>query len=181
MDFKLITLCLGIVLMSVACGTGKNNTTEDVSTDDKASVMLKLSARKPYCGGAAPTPEQQNGFSEAIAEKSYYVFEGEFTADKEKVTEFTTNSQGVAELKLDAGTYTVVDAKKLLSLEEFIEANTIDNPNYQNRENTCFELWKAKPDFTIEVQNDTLIMLTERHNCYTGANPCINYTGPYPP
>lgn len=179
MDFRVIIVFLGIGLFG--CGTGKNNSSAEVSTDNKAQVMLKLSARKPYCGGAAPTPAQQNGFSEAIAERSYYVYKGEFSAEKEKHSEFTTNGQGVTELKLDPGTYTIVDVQKLLSLEEFIQANTINDPNYQNRENKCFELWKAKPDFTINVQNDTLMMLTERHNCFTGANPCIQYTGPYPP
>lgn len=179
MDFKLFLFAIGSMLIS--CGTNKEITISEPEEDPNHTIILKFSRHIPHCGGAAPTPEQINGYSEAISGKTYAIFEHEYNSNKKPLTESTTNKQGVIEIKLSSGKFAVVDKQKLLPLNEFIEKNTPDNIHYRSQDSLCFETWKSKPDFTIDIQNDTIIMLTERHQCFTGANPCIEYVGPYPP
>jgi hypothetical protein len=146
-------------------------------------VQINMSNAKPYCGGAAPTPDMQNPVMEALPNCSFVLFiQNEDDTRGKEIKLVTTDSKGLLTLELPIGKYQLWKPSKLQSFEEFIKT---ESPNlgkdFQYKDNECFLAWKEKPDFIFEVNSDTTLNLAYHVNCYTGSHPCLKYNGPLHP
>jgi hypothetical protein len=176
MGFK-TTALLVMIVMAFSCATQKelgNNANE---------VKLVITNSTPYCGGAAPTPEMEIPVEVPIPNSSFLLYsENEDGSRGKELKEIKTNEDGETTLYLPNGHYQLWLPTKKLSLEEFIKAESPDKGtdySYQDRE--CFQAWREKVDFKFEVKSDSTISLSRPVRCYTGAHPCLKYTGPYHP
>jgi len=184
MDFKLILIVLGLTISS--CGDLKNSadaiseTAENI-WEGKQTLSVTFQSHRPYCGGAAPTKEQENGFTEPIANQVFYLYKGERPQSVTNMVKVTTNDQGKFSIDLEEGTYSIIHGDKALQLNEFIKKKKIDGSHYEYSDDSCFEKWRTTPDFTINLAQaaDETVVISE--SCFTGNNPCMQYTGPYPP
>jgi hypothetical protein len=93
----------------------------------------------------------------------------------------TTDDNGVFSIDLEDGKYSIISEDKALTLDEFIKKRKIEGQYYQYSDDACFETWRNTPEITIELTHPTEEVVTISHRCYTGDNPCMKYTGPYPP
>ena len=182
MVFKRVSVLMGVLSLIVAC---KNIDNGGISGNSKDSVDIngKIQIHKPYCGGAAPSPEQAEGFNEALPNAVFYLYKDSLPDDKDDLLKVTTDEKGGFDTKLTPGSYHLIQEAKLGSLEEFIKAKRIDDDHYKSHPEECYERWFNAPDFSFVVTDTTghNPVLTEWHRCFTGANPCLIYTGPYPP
>jgi hypothetical protein len=184
MDFR-IGLFSALLLLA-SCGT-KKNCCASANADDtlivaKTSFSGTIQTHRPHCGGMRPSPEQEQGFIEPVINADFYIYQGSVPTNKADFTKVTTDASGKFSVDLAQGNYNIIQANKLLSLEKFIELNTPGGKYYKASPPTCFETWKNAPDFSFVVTASALEkVFTERHRCFTGANPCLKYDGPYPP
>ena len=196
MDFKLKLRHIGIglvalVFMATSCGAKKNGSSDTVSTNNVDTTQVVstegmlsglIQTHTPYCGGMKPTPEMEKGVWEPVMNADFYIYQDSMPTKKSDFIHIKTDAEGKFSVKLDPGDYHIVQAQKLLSLEEFIKKNTPSSELYRLAPESCFETWKNSPDFsfsmTTEAKSETF---TENHGCFIGANPCLKYVGPYPP
>ena len=185
MDFKLILLALTVALGSCA---GIKNTAEHAADaadnvwKGKRPFSIQFQIHHPYCGGAAPTKELADGFNEAMANEVFYIYEGERPSSITKMTKVTTDNEGRFKIDLPKGTYSVIRAAKALPLDEFMELKKIDDEFYTYNDDECFKTWRNTPDFTTQLKKGHVDeIVTINAACFTGDNPCMQYTGPYPP
>lgn len=183
MAFKHI---LGGLLMValVSCSASQkagDNGNNNGSSKDEVAFTGTIQTHKPYCGGARPTPEMEKGFTDPVPNADFYIYSGDRPENKKDMIKVTTNEQGVFTVQLIPGEYHIVQAQKLLPLEEFIKNNTYDSQHYQQAPEPCFRDWKDSPDFSFKLEGESKEVFTENHRCFIGANPCLKYVGPYPP
>lgn len=185
MDFRLIVLAFGIALGSCA----EIKETADAAADSADNVLsgkrpfsLTFKRHTPYCGGAAPSVEQMNGFTVPMANDVFYIYEGERPSSTTKMTKVTTDSIGRFTIDLPPGTYSVIRGEKALPLDEFIALKKVEDSYYTYEDDVCFSTWRNTPDFTAELKSGHINeVVTISARCFTGDNPCMQYTGPYPP
>ncbi len=184
MDFKLILLVFGLALGSCA---DIKNTAEGVTDNaeniwkGKYTLAVTFQSHRPYCGGAAPTKEQLAGFTDPLANEVFYIYKDERPASVTDMIRVTTDEQGKFSIDLKSGTYSVICADKVLPTEEFITKKKIIDQFYTYSDDSCFKTWRTTPDFTIDLTTTTEESVTISEKCFTGDNPCMQYTGPYPP
>lgn len=188
MDFKLILLAIGIALGSC---TGLRDSVEEVvdgavdAADNvwkgEHNLTVKFQSHQPYCGGAAPTPEQENGITEPLANEVFYIYKDDRPASITEMIKVTSDAQGQFSIDLKKGIYSIIRADKTLPLDEFIAKKKIEGTHYSYSNDDCFETWRTTPDFTIDLQGSANEIATISGRCFTGDNPCMKYTGPYPP
>lgn len=179
MAFKFILF--STILIASSCGT---TTKSDVKESDEKTFVVRgtIQTHSPYCGGARPTPEMEEGFDEPVKNADFYIYSEERPQSAKDMTKVTTDEEGKFTVSLPTGNYSIIQASKLLPLEEFIAQKSMNSEQYVNSSSSCFESWKNSPDFTFNVESeDCSPSFTELKRCFTGANPCIKYTGPYPP
>ena len=185
MDFKLIFLALGLAFSG--CDAIKQ-TAEDAADSAtnvwKGQHVLKVTfqTHRPYCGGAAPTPEMENGFTEALADQVFYVYEGDRPSSVTKMIKVRTDANGFFSIDLKKGVYSIISEDKALTLQEFIEKKKIINDFYRyDKDDSCFEKWYNTPELVVDLSSNEERNVVINHACFTGDNPCMNYVGPYPP
>ncbi|MDB0037991.1 prealbumin-like fold domain-containing protein [bacterium] len=184
MDFKLILLALGIALGS--CANFRNSVDGAVDTVDnlwkgKQTLELKFQKHRPYCGGAQPTQEQEAGTSSPIANQVFYIYKDERPASTTKMIKVTTDNEGIFSIDLKKGVYSVISEDKALPIDEFIKKKKIIDKFYTYSDDSCFKTWRTTPDFIIDLSTPTNELITIQERCFTGDNPCMQYTGPHPP
>lgn len=148
-----------------------------VQKEDNYNVTIKIQQYHPYCGGAAPGPDQLNNYSNYGGE---LILTNIISGEKSSL--FSKN--GVYQTYLDKGTYTIKEKYKDVSFEEFVKNNSRDGEYYTGGTEECYKMWWESNLFNFKVTSvDTLINLETSigSSCFTGNNPCIQYTGPYPP
>lgn len=147
-----------------------------------AKLFGTVQIHRGYCGGAAPSPEQQRGFSNPMPAAEFFIREGDGNNKSARiVAQFTTGEEGTFSVELPPGTYSVLHADKKLKLDAFKKKNAAQGSNYTSWGDECYEKWYNRADFLLNVRKDTTVVLTYRSRCFTGTNPCIRYNGPYPP
>lgn len=165
--------------------TSHKSTTDSSSTVDKgtAKVHLSFSHFIPYCGGMAPTQEMLDRRVSKQSNTTYLFL------NKSEGTQVKVKTDSLGELKLDLapGEYAIREMYKYCSFEEFKE-KFYKEPSDFYRENQggedCYKNWWAANlvDFTItDVDSVYTYQLQTSDRCFTGNNPCIMYSGPYPP
>jgi hypothetical protein len=184
-DFRLLVGIMAIALVgcrSVQEGTEVVDGSESgESTGEVFALKATFQNHIPYCGGMAPTPEMADGIDEPINGAVYYIYKDDLPASANGFTKVTTDANGMILVNLEAGTYHFIEKDKRLSLEDFIDAKEIIGEHYKNGPETCFERWRLTPDFSINLTKDSEEVISIANRCFTGSNPCLTYTGPYPP
>ncbi len=184
MDFKLILLALGLAF--AGCDAIKQ-TAEDAADSAtnvwKGQHVLKVTfqSHRPYCGGARPTPEMENGITEALADRVFYIYEGERPSSVTKMIKVRTDANGYFSVDLKKGVYSIISEDKTLSLKEFIEKKKIISDLYTYSSDSCFEEWRNTPDLVVELSSNETKNVVIQERCFTGDNPCMEYMGPAPP
>lgn len=184
MDFKLILLAFGLAF--AGCAEIKE-TAEDAADSaenawkGKHKLDVTLSSHRPYCGGAAPDPEQEQGSTTPLSGQVFYLYEGERPASVSQMVKIRTDLEGHFSIDLKTGVYSVISEDKTLSLEEFIAKHKIIDQFYSYAPDSCFEEWRNRPNLVVDLSSNESRNLTIEEDCFTGNNPCMLYTGPYPP
>ena len=184
MDFKLILLLFGITLGLGSCGVKNLDGAADAADNiwkGKQTLSLTFQSQKPYCGGARPTKEEENGFTNPLANQVFYIYKDERPSSVTNMIKVTTDAEGAFSIDLKNGIYSVISADKALPIDEFITKKKIIDQFYTYSDDSCFKTWRTTPDFTIDLTQATNEVVTISEKCFTGDNPCMQYTGPYPP
>ena len=127
-------------------------------------------------------PEQRNGFTNPMKSTAFFVRQGDSNEKKNKVAAtFKTDETGQFSIELPSGSYSVFHADKQLPFNAFRKKTGSSSKYYKEREEPCWQDWYKRPDFQLTVSNDTSVVFTYSSRCYGGFNPCLQYTGPYPP
>jgi len=166
-------------LLLLSCGVFTNKG----KTNNFVTIQFTGLSNTPYCGGMFPERERENGFFEALANEEYALFTvNDCQTRMKKKSVFTFDEFGKASINIAPGTYALVSTDKLKSVEDLQKKYYVnDKTNYVNGDVACFELWKSKNDLIITIQKDTLITYIQKRKCWTGVNPCLEYTGPPAP
>lgn len=174
MSLQTILLFLGLAVSS--CGV--------IRTEQKnKSVQLVIQTHTPYCGGAYPTPEMAKGSYTPQSGQRYVLLKGStYSSSSTIIQTIQLDGQGGVNMALPIGDYLLVHPDKQLTFNAFLKKYEPANANVKNSlGKECYEKWYASPDFTFHVSSDTTLQFTQRSSCFTGTNPCLIYTGPYPP
>ncbi|NVK63375.1 MAG: hypothetical protein HWE22_02260 [Flavobacteriales bacterium] len=184
MDFK--WLFLGLSLAFVSCAEMKESA--EIAADNavniwqgKQKLTVTFQSHRPYCGGAAPTEEQAKGFTEPMANQVFYLYKDERPNSVTDMVKVTTDESGTFSIDLKDGRFSIISEDKALPLKEFIKKKKIEGEFYEYSDDSCFETWRTTPEFTIDLSHPTDEVVTIKTDCYTGDNPCMQYTGPYRP
>ncbi len=185
MGFKLIIGGIGLLVVT-GCGCVNNGEVEvgiESSTvqKDTYTLYINVTEYRPHCGGMAPTPEMEANMTQPMSGMIYYLYKGERPTNMSDFTKVVANNEGLIELEIVAGTYSMVTEDKLLSFDEFITLKKVEGIHYSNQPDSCYEEWRQHADFNVELVSDSTMYLSINHRCFTGVNPCLEYTGPYPP
>ena len=172
-------LFFSLVLVCISCGIF----TKTSAKKNTITIEIKGIALIPFCGGMEPTKEQEKGTYEALSNEEYALFTvNDCQMRVKKKTIFTLNEEGTAKFSIEPGTYAFISTDKLLPLSELKKKYHInDQLHYTNGSDACFELWKSKNDLILHITKDTVITYVQKRKCWTGNNPCLEYTGPAAP
>ncbi len=158
-----------------------SNTSMDTTTETnelaKYNVNLTITEYIPYCGGAAPTEDQLNNF---------VAYSGELIvidlSDQSKVS--LLPSEGTYYIQLPVGKYQVREKYKDVPFAEFKSSQGKDGMYYMDGSDECYKKWWKSNLFEFEILNTDTVLTLETNissRCFTGINPCLQYTGPHPP
>jgi hypothetical protein len=144
---------------------------------EEHNVIVKITGHTPYCGGAAPTFDQMN---------NYYTYQSSLILiDLNDNTKTIIKSSGDGYyLSLPMGKYAIKEAFKDVPFKSFVANHEIKGMYYMEGTEECYKNWWKSNLFEFEVTDkDSVIVLetTIGESCFTGNNPCVQYTGPYPP
>lgn len=121
------------------------------------------------------------GFTNPLANEVFYLYKDERPASVVDMIKLTTDAEGTFSIDLKDGTYSIISEDKALPIDEFIAKKKVVDQFYTYSNDDCFETWRTTPDFTIELSKSAEEVVTISERCFTGDNPCMKYTGPYPP
>lgn len=182
----LITPILFIIL---SCGTSapiiddnKLNNSNDSKSADAYNVLLNISHHGAYCGGMAPTPEMLAALNYQQA-NTIFVLVHKSSNTKANVK---TDSLGVLKLSLVPGQYAIREYFKNCSFDEFLaQQKTAEGQYFEHTGgDECYRNWWETNLLDFEItQKDSVLThkLSTSTRCFVGNNPCLIYTGPYPP
>jgi len=173
-----------------ACSSVKNNVTtnkeiteaklevlEEMGIIEQHNVEVQITQTFPYCGGAAPTEEMMNQSRPA---NGNYILVNKTSKQKSTVV---ADSTGTIYLNLENGEYSLRQTYKDMTFEEFYAKNSGKGNSFISRDVDCYRKWWENNllDFTINDTTEVKTKVTFGSACFTGNNPCLIYTGPYPP
>lgn len=182
----------------IACGTAKkvehNNKDVNVVEDEEIieisdtshkapyNTKITISHFTPYCGGAAPDDEML-ARQTSLQSNTIFILINHSTGEK---TNVKTDSEGVLYLNLAEGAYAIRETYKNCSYEEFYEKHYQPNSDYHqtSTDQDCYKNWWASNLGEIHITKSDSLNKYEYMTssaCFVGRNPCVNYTGPWPP
>ena len=176
-------IILIVILSSVvfsSCVLSKNSKTLKASDLNMVIVSGIVQRHTPYCGGAYPPPELENGTLSAITSTKFYIV---LKADSSRtpVDSFTTSDNGSFQVTLKKNKYSIFSAPKILPFEEFYKQNSgASDSLYSDKGKSCYKNWYNTPELSLNAVRDTFVQIILYSYCFTGDNPCIMYTGPLP-
>lgn len=167
------------ILSLLSCSVLKNNDRPE------GTVEIKLSGTvyHPYCGGAKPDPDVAKGYYESMKFGKFKLYEGlSYKSGNIALQDVDLDEAGNITLFLKPGDYYLLEADKLLSVDEFKKKNGPANEiHYLVKDKSCYENWMKTPDLVFSVKNDTVIEMRAKAKCWIGTNPCLEYVGPPAP
>jgi hypothetical protein len=172
-------IALFFTLFTVGCSITKQAPQENTA---KFKAEIVLNSVRPHCGGALLSLEDSQGRLIPIMNTDYFLIQSfDSIPDFSKYQTIKTNELGTIKVDLSEGIYHLFHKDKSLNIDAWLKLKQRQGENYKNAPESCFLDWKKRPDFIFEIKSDSTISLSERHRCFTGNNPCIEYYGPYPP
>ena len=165
------------------------NNPEIISEDKKdvpilnltANIVINFTHHSPYCGGAAPSQEMLNRLNQPMSNTTYNLINLK-TLEKTKVK---TDSLGELHLDLGIGSYAIQELYKDCSFPDFMKQDNSRIGMYiEDLGPECYKKWWQSylGEFTvISIDERQQLNMRESESCFTGKNPCLIYTGPYPP
>ncbi|TNE91557.1 MAG: hypothetical protein EP330_04955 [Deltaproteobacteria bacterium] len=140
-------------------------------------VRIELTASHPYCGGAAPSPEQERAARTPtpVPGHLWLLRAGAENTDAAPIHEVRTDASGHATLSLAPGTYCLVGEDKR-STE--VTANAVPSVN-EAEELACRRALKRSCDRVLEVppgREPMVVAVHEAGRCFYNPGPC--YFGP---
>ena len=184
---KYLYILFALLFLS-SCGTKKNATSEseDGTKLESHKVSMLIQYRKPYCGGARPSPEMEKGTLHPMANKEFFIKASASNHDSIPVFEyFKTDKDGRAEVYLPDNFYSIFQKRKDYTFEEFKKAEL---KRYEGKDleytgdDSCLKLFWSSPDgFFSNIGESVSHEFEVRSTCYSDFNFCMKFTGPYPP
>ncbi|MEX1002130.1 MAG: hypothetical protein WDZ35_08440 [Crocinitomicaceae bacterium] len=188
---------ISIALAITACGTTRgvvaDNTHPDkdstlqpddlqIGDTDMHNVSITITHYLSYCGGMAPTQEMLDDLHHPQGNTNFILID----LNSGKRINVKTDSTGTLYLNLPPGKYGIREMYKDCTFEEFKEKHYKAPGNfYQERQGTdCYEKWWASNLGEFEIlAGDPRQQLNwgTYDQCFIGKNPCVIYTGSYPP
>ena len=154
---------------------------KEVVTIIKGNVNITITHHTPYCGGEAPSQDMLDRLSYAISNTHYNLINLK-TLEKTKVK---TDSLGILHLNMGIGSYAIQEMYKDCSFSEFMQrANPQTGMYMKDMGEDCYKTWWQSHlgEFTVISEDEFQhLYMGESESCFTGNNPCLMYTGPYPP
>ena len=149
---------------------------------DDHNISITITHFQPWCGGMAPTEEMMERQTQLQRYTSFILLDI-ISGEKSKVK---TDSTGTLYLKIAPGKYAIRELYKDCTFEEFKAENYREPDDYYvvNGQADCYETWWASNLGTFEILAGDEIQhfdWSTRDRCFTGNNPCVSYTGPWPP
>ncbi len=150
----------------------------------KYSVEGTLTQTWQYCGGVAPTREQEEEYSRP---KPYttklYIRQGKENSEEFPIYDSaTTEGAGNFRFSLPPGDYIIILPSQC---RKDILKSYMNNANqYLIVDSDCLKKWWKTGLFKFTVTNKNITNLDTSFNnmCFVPyPNPCFNYIGPYPP
>ena len=178
MDFR-ATYILVLIIGLTACSTNKENNW----TKGGEEVTILIQNAMPHCGGAAPMPDVDYPQLEPFISCTLSVhLANEDGSRGKKVAEIVTDFEGKAMISLQKGKYQLWKPSKLKPFTDFIEIESpVKSTNYSYKDEACFKDWYNRIDFELAVGDKKEFSFAYQNRCFTGAHPCMTYSGPYPP
>lgn len=140
------------------------------------SVEGTITETSAYCGGVAPSPEQQFPKPYPKAGIKLLVRKGNFNNPEEKIIDsFVSDAQGKFKIALPAGTYTFIEPWKR---EKY---KTPQNDRNLTYDTACYRKKYHQPDYTLEVKKKVTDINIHFQRPCAWTTPCIIYNGPKPP
>ena len=145
--------------------------------EQPVKVKGTIAVEQPVCG-EMPVKSGQHKSQGPVASVTYYIKEGA-TNDPAVIArqQFTTDENGAFAVTLRPGTYAVLHADKLMSYADFKLKHFPRTNYFREKDDDCFARWYSSPDFLLTVSSDTTVTWLVKSRCYTGGNPCVEYTG----
>jgi len=144
------------------------------------NIIIFIDQYIPYCGGASPSEEQMNNY-QAFGNTDFVLVNIE-TGEKIIVK---TDSTGHLNLSLPIGKYGIKEIFKNCTFQEFYQnALSQSNSYIQEMDEECYRNWWSSYLGEFSITESTSVIkehYSTSQGCFTGNNPCIIYTGPYPP
>lgn len=147
-------------------------------TSCKGTLDLSAHVHVPYCGGAKPTIEMEKGRLDPM--DSVFLTKG--SGQKIKTIQIPLDINGFTQIKLPKGSYSLYHKHKRLTVDEFNKLyRPRNNKWYTYKGDSCLCKYLLTPDAVFEVSKKTELKVIVKSRCYTGINPCIDYSGPLRP
>ena len=178
MGFRTVTFVGALVLLMTSCSTANRNNARKVQL-----INFHIDNALPHCGGAAPLPDDIYPKMDPFISCTLFVFSVNKNGSRDKqLGSILTDNAGNARFPLPKGKYQLWKPSKLLSLDEFQEAEKPAKSSYYTyMDEACFNAWYERPDFEFEVGDKKEFSFAYQNRCFTGAHPCLKYDGPFPP
>lgn len=179
-----------LLLLFSSCGTSEPLIHSELQTEKSDVEVVKdnavdvyniqFTARQyhPYCGGAAPSEDQMNQYSQ--------LYGGFLLIDLQtnEKSALSANNEGVFRLMLAPGKYVIKEAFKDIPFNQFMQQHKKEGMYMMPGTDECYEKWWSAnlADFEIikggQLQTFNFQLAS---SCFTGNNPCAIYMGPIPP
>ena len=175
-------LHLSLSLMLLGCATSQETQIHTVSS--LYTVSGTITSSSSYCGGVAPTPEQEAYYHQPKPVSCWlYLREGSRNDLRKPIVDSVkTNEQGYCEFRLPKGEYLIISSEQ--RDEAFIERVAASESDYLSVDKLCLKSWLDRGMFQVNVVDSNITNLDHNYHyrCFVPyALPCLDYNGPYPP
>lgn len=178
------TLVFTLLLFSLTlmgCSISQNTMETKV---EKFSIQGRITQSSQYCGGVAPTREQE---MEYHTPKPYqtmlYVRKGKVNAENSSIYDSVmTDNEGHFQISLPPGDYVIIlpSQREKTIVDKYLKM--VNSELHADAD--CLKKWWENGLFQITVTDKDISALDHHffNGCFVPAYiPCFNYTGPYPP
>ena len=181
---KLLLVFFFFSLLSLRCSSVQKVTLAPPLKVVTFSVEGKLTQTTQYCGGVAPTWEQQMEYNHPKPyQTKLYVRKGKENSDKELLFDSVmVDTAGNFHFDLPAGDYTIIlpSQRKKEIINTYLK---MANSNLEVDEK-CLNAWWTNGLFQISVVDKNITQLDHNffNSCFVPLySTCFNYMGPWPP
>ena len=165
----------------MSCKSSKTISNNTIKEKKTFTISGKVDQLHSYCGGARPTQEILDEFSQPkpYPDKIFYVKEGNTNnIDGKVIASFTTKQDGSFSFQLPKGTYSIIVAEQL---------HPIQGKDFANKDlkvdEICLQKWWKTPYKILDVkdQNISDLYFLFKHRCFIPYDiPCILFIGEVP-